>query len=277
MFGIVGMSAQTRFELPLYPDGAAESNGMTRPEENDEEYARYSQIARLYVFLPERSQATGRAVVICPGGGYTNLAIKKEGFQPAEWLNERGIAAIVLKYRMPNGHPEIPLKDASTAIETVRRNAPDWNIDSSRVGIMGYSAGGHLAATASTQFTSEANRPAFSILIYPVITLDEGLTHAGSRKNLLGETPCVELSERFSNEKQVTPRTPTTFLALSDDDKAVPPQNSTLYYNALKAQRIPAELHIWPSGGHGWGGFNDQFAYQSEFQMILGRWLAQLP
>ncbi len=275
--GVLSLQAQKPLELPLYPNGPAESAGF-KTEEHWVDSTRVADVQNpvLYVYLPEKSKATGRAVVICPGGGYSRLAIEKEGHAVARWMREQGVAGIVLKYRMPNGHYEIPLKDAQTALVTVRGKASEWGIDPKKVGIMGFSAGGHLASTASTQFTSDENRPDFSVLIYPVITMDETFTHRGSRERLIGKGYKADLVERFSNEKQVTERTPTTFIALSDDDKGVPPANSVEYYLALKACKVPGELHIYPAGGHGWGGFGTLFKYETEFQTSLARWLKEL-
>ncbi len=274
--GMLALHAQQPLELPLYPDGPAESAGF----ESGEYWVDSGRVAdvqtpMLYVYLPERAAATGRAVVICPGGGYARLAIEKEGHAVARWMTGQGIAAVVLKYRMPNGHYDIPLKDAQTALETVRRRAAEWNVEPEKVGIMGFSAGGHLASTAATHFTSEANRPAFAVLVYPVITMG-GATHGGSRERLIGKDAGADLVEFFSNEKQVTAETPTSFIALSDDDRGVPPANGVSYYLALREHGVPGELHVYPTGGHGWGGFDTRFRYEKEFQTSLARWLKDL-
>ena len=276
-WGMSALWAQQPMELPLYPEGPAESAGFKTAEYwVDSTRVADVQNPMLYVYLPEKSKATGQAVVICPGGGYVRLAIEKEGHAVARWMKEQGIAAIVLKYRMPNGHHEIPLKDAQTALETVRTKSAEWGINPNKVGIMGFSAGGHLASTASTHFDSEKNRPDFSVLIYPVITMDETFTHRGSREHLIGKGYKADWVQRYSNEKQVTVQTPVTFLALSDDDKSVPPANGVGYYLALKACGVPGELHVYPTGGHGWGGFDTQFKYEKEFQTSLARWLKEL-
>lgn len=214
----------------------------------------------------EKNKVLGGAVIICPGGGYGLLAIDKEGFKVAKWLNSKGISAFVLKYRLPSDvimtDKSIgPLQDAQEAIRMVRANAKEWNLDPNKIGIMGFSAGGHLASTASThyednvytsEYTSSA-RPDFSILIYPVISLQKGITHNGSKTNLLGEKAGEEMIAKFSNENQVTPSTPKTFLVHATDDKAVPVENSINYYLALKQKNIPVEMHIYESGGHGFG------------------------
>ena len=181
----------------------------------------------------------------------------------------------MLRYRMPNGHHDIPLHDARTAIALLRDHAAEWGIDPHQVGIMGFSAGGHLASTVSTHFENDSQRPDFSILVYPVITMDERYTHKVSREELIGRDAPIELVDRYSHEKQVSDRTPVTFLALSDDDGGVPPVNSTMYYEALKAHGVPAELHVYPSGGHGWGWL-ETFKYHDELRTSLDRWLKEI-
>jgi acetyl esterase/lipase len=206
-------------------------------------------------------------VIICPGGGYNILAYDWEGTDIARWLNSRGIAAFVLKYRLPGSKSNIepyksPLLDAQRAMRLVRSNAEQWNVDPGKIGIMGFSAGGHLASTLSTHF-DEGNpsdpdpvervscRPDFSILIYPVISFTGDFTHAGSRRALLGEEPGQELVNNFSNELQVTKETPPAILIHAGDDTGVPVENSMVYYQALRAHQVSSELHIYPYGGHG--------------------------
>ena len=219
------------------------------------------------VYLPSNQQATGQAVVICPGGGYEGLAYDWEGTDIAKWLNSKGIAGIVLKYRLPNSKSvkvsyEAPLQDAQRAMKLVRFHAKEWNIDPGKVGIMGFSAGGHLAANLTTHFDFEGSlekdsidslsaRPDFTVLIYPVITMKKGITHQGSKNSLLGENPSEALVKEFSNELHVQPNTPPTFMVHATDDDVVPVENSLLFYKALKEKNISAELHIYPKGGHG--------------------------
>jgi acetyl esterase/lipase len=222
-------------------------------------------IPGIYVYLPPSDKANGAAVVVCPGGGYGGLAMSYEGHDVARWLNTLGVAGIVLKYRhAPNYRHPIPMYDAQRAIRVVRANAKDWKIDTGRVGILGFSAGGHLASTAGTHFDrgdTEARdaidnlscRPDFMILVYPVITMTDPYGHKGSRRNLLGEKPEVKLIDELSNEKQVTGKTPPTFLAHTSEDTGVPPQNSVLFYEALVRNKVPAELHIYEKGPHGLG------------------------
>ncbi|MEZ6061709.1 MAG: GDSL-type esterase/lipase family protein [Planctomycetaceae bacterium] len=211
------------------------------------------------------SSGNGTVVVICPGGGYGGLVTDAEGHGIAEWLNGHEITGVVLEYRLPAGRPYVPLLDAQQAIRTVRANAKAWNIDPSRVGIIGFSAGGHLASTAATHFDSgdssatdpvarQSSRPDFAILVYPVVTMDE-TTHAGCRKNLLGPNPAPEMIELFSNEKQVTKKSSPTFLTHAVDDKAVSADNSRLFFEALKGNGVPTEYLELPSGGHGLNGY----------------------
>lgn len=265
--------AQRHFIVDLWPEGAPGDNGFTEVESSPGVFEMVSK-AELWVYLPDAALANGQAVVICPGGGYWGLAFDHEGVNPARWMNERGIAGIVLKYRMPNGNPAIPEADVQRAFEYVREKAAEWHIDSDCVGIMGSSAGGHLASTASTHFTSDRNRPDFSILIYPVISLKEGIGHRGSRDNLIGKEAGYDRVELYSNELHVTPQTPPAFIAFSDDDPLVDPRNGTCYYDALKVNGVAGELHIYPSGGHGWGWF-DHFRYAGEYRTSLERWLGE--
>ena len=218
----------------------------------------------LTVFKPEKPNGT--AIVICPGGGYHHLAIHKEGYKVAEWLNTLGITAFVLKYRLPNDaimedRTIGPLQDAQEAMRYVRRNSIKFQLKMDKIGVIGFSAGGHLAATLSTKYDKEvykaedniSARPDFSILIYPVISMQDSITHQGSKTNLLGEHPSEEKIEEFSNEKQVTELTPKTFLVHATDDKSVPVENSIQYYLAIKKHTVSAEMHIYEKGGHGFG------------------------
>ncbi|MEN8118180.1 MAG: alpha/beta hydrolase [Bacteroidota bacterium] len=251
--------------LKVWPDGAPNHNGMDKPEEKyDGVRVRNVSEAEMYVYLSEKEKNTGAAVVICPGGGYWIEAMDHEGYDIAEWLKSKGIAGIVLKYRLPYGHHEIPSGDARRAIRIVRMNAEEWGINPDKIGIAGSSAGGHLASTVGTVFDtgnkeSEDHveqvscRPDFMLLLYPVISFDEEFGHMGSRKNLIGETNDWDLAKQYSNELNVTAETPPTFLILADDDKAVPPQNSIEFYSALKRNNVPAEMHIFQEGGHGFG------------------------
>lgn len=253
------------FKLKVWHNGAPDSNGLTIPEETYEgKRVRNVSEAEMYVYLPKIGNNTGAAVVICPGGGYMIEAMDHEGYAMAEWLTTQGVAGIVLKYRLPYGHDQIPLEDAQRAMRIVRQKAGEWGINPSKVGIAGSSAGGHLASTAGTKFDlgkADSNdpiekyscRPDFMLLLYPVITFNEEFGHMGSRTNLIGAGNKWELVEKYSNELHVTAQTPPTFLVLADDDGGVPPRNSIEFYLALKKYKIPAEMHIFRDGGHGFG------------------------
>ena len=221
-------------------------------------------VPTLTIFKPKIPNGT--SVVIFPGGGYHHLAMNKEGYKVAQFLNNLGITAFVLKYRLPDdaimGDKQIgPLQDAQEAIRYVRRTVTVFNLDENKIGILGFSAGGHLAATLSTRFTESVYKVKddisakinFSILIYPVISMDSLITHQGSKTNLLGNSPSKEKTRTFSNEKQVSPLTPKTFLVHATDDTSVSVENSINYYLALKAHNIPVEMHVYEKGGHGFG------------------------
>lgn len=223
------------------------------------------------IFLPADSAATGRAVVILPGGGYSHTAINHEGYDWAPFFNERGIACAVVDYRMPHGDRSIPFDDAVKAMKMMRDSAEVWHIDPAQVGIMGSSAGGHLASTVALK-APEGMKPDFQILFYPVITMDRSYTHAGSHDNLLGKDATPELEREYSGELNVTPGTPRAIMLLSADDRTVRPRNSIAYFEALRACDIPASMHIWPTGGHGWGS-RESFACHDEMLAELSAWL----
>ena len=219
----------------------------------------------LYKYQPKKTVTNGSAVLICPGGGYSHLAMYKEGKKVALWLNSLGITAFVLKYRMPTNlimkDKSIgPLQDAQEAIRTIRRNAKEWSIDPDKIGVLGFSAGGHLASTLATHYQDNvydadatSARPDFSILIYPVISMEYGITHNGSKVSLLGQNTSKELIEKYSNEKQIDANTPKTFIVHATDDKVVPVENSINYYMNLKKYNVPVEMHLYENGGHGFG------------------------
>jgi acetyl esterase/lipase len=242
----------------------------------------------LSVFLPAPDKANGAAVLICPGGGYGALAFDHEGNAIAKWLNDNGIAGIILKYRLPSDQimkdkSTGPLQDAQEAMRVIRRNASDWKIDPGKVGVIGFSAGGHLASTLSTHYAEKvyevknnsSARPDFSLLIYPVVSFDTTITHRGSRNNLIGIKPDARLVERFSNELQITNETPPAFLVHSADDKAVPVMNSIGYFKGLQKNNIPAELHVFQKGGHGYGLAIDR-GTESSWPDLCIRWLKQI-
>jgi len=251
-----GLTAEPQ---PLWPGTAPASVGD--PDANR---------PTLTAYLPSADKAVGTAVVVCPGGGYGHLAVDHEGTQVADWLNARGVAAFVLRYRIvvkdkrPAPLHPAPMLDVQRALRTVRAKAAEYGVHPDRVGVWGFSAGGHLASTAATHFDAGkpdstdaiervSCRPDFAILAYPVTTLEGAATHGGSRRNLLGASPDAKLVELMSNEKQVTKETPPTFLFHTDADTGVPPMNSILFYTALKKHGVPAELHIYEPGKHGVG------------------------
>jgi acetyl esterase/lipase len=278
---------QAQQVLPLYGDGPIPNARPGRDEETSEvgkdpNRISVNKVSRptLTIFLPAKdsvsssaainsASATRTAVIVCPGGGYTHLAIAHEGYELARHLSEMGIVAFVLKYRLPSDTTMIdkeigPLQDAQRAIQLVRQNAAVWGIDPGRIGIMGFSAGGHLASTAGTHFTKAVIdnpahttlRPDFMILIYPVISFADSIGHRGCRDNLIGVNPPQEKIIEYSNELQVTPQTPPTFLVHAEDDKTVDVRNALFFYEALQRNGVLAELHIYPQGGHGYGLHN---------------------
>jgi len=264
--------------IKLWEGEPPTSNGITSEEivRNEGTFISNVSVPTLTIYLPEKSVRTGMAVVVCPGGGYAGLAVDHEGTMVAQWLNKEGIAAFILKYRMPDKHKDVPLSDAQQAIRHVRTHAAEYGVNASKIGICGFSAGGHLASTVSTHFATSgvSTRPDFSILFYPVVSMTEA-THGGSRHNLLGDNPSPTDIYTFSNEKQVNANTPPAILLLSDDDTAVIPQNSLLYYEALKQNGVPAAMYIFPSGGHGWG-FRDSYTYHKQMTELLSAWLKSL-
>lgn len=251
--------------LKVWPNGAPNDNGMTEPEEKyDGVRVRKVSEAEMYVYTPEAGINTGAAIVICPGGGYWIEAMDHEGYDIASFLQSKGITGIVLKYRLPYGNHEVPSSDARQAIRIVRANAEEWGINPEKIGIAGSSAGGHLASTAGTvfdygnkessdKFEQQSCRPDFMLLLYPVITMNEEFTHLGSRENLIGKGHNKELIRKYSNELNVSAETPPAFIVLADDDTAVLPKNSISFYSKLKEFDVPAEIHIFQKGGHGFG------------------------
>lgn len=254
----VSASAQGVKVMNLWPKKAPNNNGDPK------------DTAKVWIYLPEAKKATGRAIVICPGGGYGGLAMNHEGHEWGKFFQNMGIAAFVLKYRMPHGNPEVPIADAEETIKMVRRNASQWHIKNNDIGIMGSSAGGHLASTIATHSTNQA-KPNFQILFYPVITMMQGYTHQGSHDNFMGKGNKRE-EKKYSSDQQVTRVTPRAWIALSDDDTTVEPANGANYYIELYRHDVPASLHIYPDGGHGWGS-NLGFKYHIEMIMELKAWL----
>ena len=257
--------------LPLYSGSIPNSQPSGVQETSVTEAGNRVRISNvvqpnLTVFVPAPGTANGTSVIICPGGGYGLLAIDSEGYDVAKRLNEMGVTAFVLKYRLPNDQSQVdktitPLLDAQQALRLVRQQAAKYRLNPERIGLMGFSAGGHLAAWAGTSFAHPAGsnpgpesvRPAFLVLVYPVISFSDTLRHAGSRDNLLGKTPSAGQIRQYSNELQVSAQTPPTFLVHAEDDKAVPVNNSIVFYQACLRHGVPAEMHLYPKGGHGFG------------------------
>jgi acetyl esterase/lipase len=282
--------------IPLWTGTPPNPQPAGAPEERVEDgpavWLRHVRNPAIEVRLPARGNATGQAVVVCPGGGYGGLAYDWEGTDIAAWLNSRGIAAIILRYRLPADgdvtHRKwlVPLLDAQRAIRLTRARASEWGLNPAKVGIIGFSAGGHLAATAGTLFDAGepaaadpvdrlSSRPDFLILVYAVISMQPETTHAGSRQNLLGDNPPADLVKRYSAERQVTAATPPSFLVHAEDDDAVSVQNSLLFYQALLAHHVKAELHVYPYGGHGFSLAIGKGRLQ-DWTQLCARWLAEL-
>ncbi len=228
----------------------------------------------LRVYLPSPEISNGRMVIALPGGGYSGLAVDHEGYDWAPFFLEKGIALAVLKYKMPQTDHSIPYADVDAAFKLVKKHSAEWNINTDNIGIMGSSAGGHLASTYATHSSAD-DKPAFQILLYPVITMDLSFTHQGSRNNLLGENPSQEIVDRFSNEKRVDEFTPPAFIIFAADDKVVPPLNGLRYTNALIDNNVPVTFLLYPTGGHGFG-YNDSFIYHEQFLLELSKWLDEL-
>lgn len=258
--------------IKLWPQGAPTSNYITEDEiDYGDHVSRVSQ-PMLYIYLPEK-ECNGMAILACPGGGYVDVWTGTEGYSLADWYNEQGIVYAVLKYRLPNGHKEVPLDDVYEAMRILKSSSSEYGFE--KLGIQGCSAGGHLAAMASTHYTTREQRPDFTILFYPVITLDPSYTHKGTLDNLLGPNPSQELIDQYSNEKCVTADTPPAFLMHSTDDGLVPVRNSIEYYNALLSAGVKySSMYILPEGGHGWTPRN--FVYRQAWMTALEAWLSKL-
>lgn len=256
--------------VKLWPDGAPNSNGLSGPEE-DIYGGRIANISdpEMWVYHPEKPN--GQAIIMCPGGGYNYVATRTEGSDMAEWFNSLGVTYIVLKYRMPNGHCDVPLSDARQAIRFVKSNAAKWGVKT--IGVMGGSAGGHLASCAATHFTPDT-RPDFQILLYPLITY-KSLANSGRNNTFFGENASDELIEYYSTDLQVKENCPPAFIIHCADDRTVPVSHSLDYAKALTQKGVPVSLHIYPTGDHGWG-FKDVFEYKAQWTSELSRWLLQL-
>lgn len=277
----------------------AEDNGFTEGEEINEagNIGRISGNARFDLYFPKKPNGT--MLIVCPGGGYSKVSSYNEGVYVAEWMTERGYTVAIAKYRLPNGHWEVPLTDIHNIFRYCRAHAADWDVD--KIGVMGFSAGGHLAASATTLYTDKETRPDFSVLIYPVIAIDKTPSHRGTRLNLIGNEETwastdgksaaqwvaeqklhEELVKKYTLSNDVTPDTPPVFLVHCSDDKTVPVINSIIFYNSLMANGVDAEMHIFPKGGHGWGFSSERYVEKDkigyardEFETLLARWLSE--
>lgn len=269
--------AKTPVVIKLWEtENAPTSNGISPDSEDakNPDWVMYVSEPTMTVYPADNPNGT--ALVMCPGGAYFGLASKHEGSDMAEDLNSRGITLAVLKYRLPNGHHEVPADDARQAIRLLRRNAAEWGIEPDRIGIGGASAGGHLASTVATHPMDNESRVDFQILIYPVISMEEGVTHGGSRENLLGKNPSPELVAYYSNEKQVNENTPRAFISTSIDDDVVPVKNSFDYFDSLTSAGVDVDMHIYPKGKHGWAYRPKQMPYHKQWVKDLTTWLENL-
>ena len=279
--------------------GPGESNGLSELVETQSDWGDIRNIAdsaRIDIYLPKKPN--GQMIVACPGGGYGCVSAFNEGAYVADYFTKKGIAVCVVKYRLPNGHWQVPLTDVQNAFRYCRAHADEWSVK--QIGIIGFSAGGHLAASASTLFVDEVTRPDFSILVYPVITMDLSLTHQGTHDNLIGaegkwldeslpyneylknKAEYEKLMERYSLENQVSGNTPPTILALSGNDGLVVPENSVRYFRALLEKGVSAQMYVFPKGGHGWGFYTREFGgdglgdYRKVFFDAVDTWLAEI-
>lgn len=296
-FVSVSLNVFAQKEMPLYGGAIPNSKTDTVKEQRGDwgkENYYYKNITQptLTAFLPDTDKSTGTSVIICPGGGYIVVAITHEGFQIAEAFQKMGVAAFVLRYRLPSDQTMVdknvgPLQDAQRAIQIVKTNAKQWNLDTAKVGIIGFSAGGHLASSVGTHFQRDyisnkqgiSFRPAFMILGYPVISFADSLTHMGSRNNLIGKNPSPEKIKEYSNELQVTANTPPTFIFQAENDATVKVENSLIFYQALRKNKVQAEMLIYPKGGHGFGLNNSTTTskWMDECQkwMLSNGWLSK--
>lgn len=273
LFVTVQLWAQNSVEVLLWPEKIPNSNGLTG-EEQKRERGKISNIVNPTITIYKSERPNSPAIIMCPGGSYSSLAMSHEGNDLASWIHSQYITYVVLKYRMPNGNHDVPLSDAEQAIRYLRKHADEYNVNPEKVGIMGASAGGHLASTLATHYSSKESRPNFQILLYPVITMETEYSHLRSRDNLLGENPSKMLFKKYSNDQQVTEDTPKAFIVLSTDDKTVPVENSIDYYLALKNKGISVSLHCYPKGKHGWG-FRDDFTYKRQWTAEMEKWLRE--
>lgn len=266
-FSFQSMAQVEPIVYKLWPNGAPNTNGATaeHPASGGQKFD-FEPILTLF----PAAEPNGLAVLCLPGGGYYMLSNTHEGRQFSTWYNQIGVTFALLDYRMPGGHKDVPLSDVHEAMRIINAHALEWKI--SKLGIMGSSAGGHLASTAATHYTDAVTRPAFQILFYPVITMEKGVTHQSSRDFLIGENPSEDDIKLFSNELQVTADTPPAFIVHCTDDNVVPVENSIRYYMALAKNKVKVTMHIYPNGGHGWG-IQDRYKYKPQWTNELQKWL----
>jgi acetyl esterase/lipase len=287
------ISAQN-YVIPLWENEIPNSKVIPKSVVDDPSNSEYFySVTRpeISVYLPTNRNLSGRAMLVIPGGGYWKVTYSWEGTDVAKWLNANGIAAIVLKYRLPKLEfdkvlDKSPLLDANRAMRIIRANADEWNIDKNKIGVIGFSAGGHLASSLATHYDEEqigiidslsgiSSRPDFTVLMYPVITMNKEFAESGSRKNLLGDNPSEELVEYYSNEKQVTSSTPPTFIVHASDDNVVPVKNSLFFFEALQKNKVKTEMHIYETGGHGFALANNNDKLKTWRELLL-LWLRNL-
>lgn len=275
-FAAVGAMAQgsdsNKFVVDLWPDGLPNTNGVDLTKPYDDAARNYKP--QITVYLPSKDKATGQAVLCIPGGGYAAVCYDTEGYNWAPYFLEHGIAVAVLVYRLPYGNSVVPGSDAMQAMRILRKNADKWGFSPNKIGVMGHSAGGHLCATVATHATGDA-KPNFQILFYPVITMQKGVTHQGTYDNLIGNNPTPEVEKYFSLDTQVRPGQAPAIIFVTDDDKIVPVENSVRYYNALHNAGIPASLHIYPTGDHGFS-CHKNFKWHDGEILDLFKWLDDL-
>lgn len=273
MFAVtMGFAQDKGIVVDIWPDGLPNTNGVDLTKPFDDATRNYKP--QITVYLPEKSKATGQAVLCIPGGGYGVVCYDTEGFNWVPYFLDHGIAISVLKYRLPHGQSAVPGSDAMEAMRILRRNAGKWGFSPDKIGVMGHSAGGHLCATVATHATGDA-RPNFQILMYPVITMDKTFTHMGTHNSLIGENPSAEVENYFSLEKQVKPGQSPAIIFVTDDDRIVPVENSVVYYQALHKAGIPASLHIYRSGDHGFS-CHKNFKWHEGEMVDLFKWLGDL-
>lgn len=267
------MKAGEPVTYPLWNNDAPTSNGISADKEENDNPDWITFVSQPTMTVYPADKPNGMALLMCPGGGYFGVSFKHEGSDMAKDLNDAGITLAVLKYRVPNGHNEIPSDDARKALDILKAHASEYGIDPKKIGVGGASAGAHLAATVANH-PGDVN-PAFQVMVYPVVTMEEGVTHQGSRDLLLGKNPSQEMVDWYSNEKQVSANTAPVFIAVSQNDDIVPLKNSIDYFQALVSNNVPVSFHVYPDGGHGWL-YRPEFKWHDQFVAELLKWMQDL-